>query len=757
MILRSLASKRDSFFRSGLVLLCISFYSLAIHGQGIKGVVTESFSHAPVMNATVHIIFPDSIDYTVTTNAKGEYTWTTKKAGRARIEVAASGFHPTMISDILFDGYAVQQLSFALEKSSFPLAGVTVVASQNNPVPFVRTITPEDALRVAGNFEDPVRIAHSEPGIVLLNDQTNHLSARGQAPIFNTWYLEGLNIVNPNHTSNAGTLSDLPTQYGGGVNMFAAQTLGNTNIYMGVNPLHINTTSGAAFDMHLHESAEPEWRAKAGLLGFELGGGTALGKQSVLDFNLRYSFTGLLTDLGADFGGEKIKYSDAVVSFRNEGEKHKLKLFAWAGRSTNEFERAEEPEDYKDFFDIDYANDILGVGGRYDLYIGSRANLKTGIAYSRNDSEYSKFGGIDSPGIVRDQDVTIGIASMFAEMSFNLSPFITTSLGLNYTTQHFKAGEISNYYKEEVTSIRPYLSAQFKFGSKWKMTLGGEMQDGNSDEAIFGYRVQVDWDLSKYIQLYAGWRHAPNLPTQYIHFVNGVVHLLSDTYEIGWKYTRENHAIRINLYRQQMNRHRSFYIYEGHYEYLADFPNSQYAGYLLGSRKAVSRHIGAEGRLDVHTRSGWVFTLNQSVYKSERGMDDSSLETGRYNGSYATHFSISKEVLKQGDKNKFWNFSLRGIWNGGLFEPAIDTSASTSPFYDYPVNYNQKLPDFFRIDLGVTRTIARSKIRWRYTLDIQNVFGITNIAYHYYDPYLKEVVPQNQLGLIPVLSVQASW
>ena len=95
--------------------------------------------------------------------------------------------------------------------------------------------------------------------------------------------------------------------------------------------------------------------------------------------------------------------------------------------------------------------------------------------------------------------------------------------------------------------------------------------------------------------------------------------------------------------------------------------------------------------------------------------------------------------------------------NGGLWEPDVKIGPYDPPNYEYPIVYDQKLPDYFRIDFGITRTIARSKVRWRYALDIQNVFGLTNIAYHYYDPYLDRVVPQNQLGIIPVLSVQASW
>ena len=96
----------------------------------------------------------------------------------------------------------------------------------------------------------------------------------------------------------------------------------------------------------------------------------------MLDVNLRYSFTGLLTHLGADFGGEKIGFYDGVVSYLDRGPQHTLKLFSWAGRSTNTFDHM-DPEDveiFKDFFDIDYGNDILGAGGKYERTSGQRQN-----------------------------------------------------------------------------------------------------------------------------------------------------------------------------------------------------------------------------------------------------------------------------------------------------------------------------------------------------------------------------------------------
>ena len=201
----------DSFFRVILsaVLFCLTGSMLP--AQGVIGSVAEEFSRQPINHASVIISLRDSIVFNGHTDRDGHYALRLLKAGRISIAITAPGYADQQMTDVLLDGYSTEHVEHFLEKASFDLPGITVVASRQEATSFIRTITPDDMLQVAGNFEDPVRIAHSQPGIVLLNDQANHLSARGQAPIFNSWYLEGLQIVNPSHTSNAGTLSDLPT------------------------------------------------------------------------------------------------------------------------------------------------------------------------------------------------------------------------------------------------------------------------------------------------------------------------------------------------------------------------------------------------------------------------------------------------------------------------------------------------------------------------------------------------------------------
>ncbi len=279
MILRNPSLRRDFLFI--ICSLCIFSFSTPIFSQGILGIVRENISKQPVANADVSIMKGDSVIASMTSDQDGHYIFNTTRAVRIHIAFQALGYKPKISDDILLDGYSTFPIEILLEVNVFDLPSVTVLSSRNID-PYIHHISSEDIAVTAANFDDPVRVAQSKPGIILLNDQSNHLSCRGQSPLFNNWYLEGLEIVNPNHTNNAGTFSDLPTQYGGGVNMFSAQTLGSTDLYTGINPLSIGNTCGAAFDMHLRESALPEWRAKAGLLGFEFGGGAALGTRGNL-------------------------------------------------------------------------------------------------------------------------------------------------------------------------------------------------------------------------------------------------------------------------------------------------------------------------------------------------------------------------------------------------------------------------------------------------------------------------------------------
>jgi len=765
MILKNPAAMWDSFFKVILSAFLFCFSASLLQAQGVMGNVVEEFSRQPIAQAEVKISFGDSVAYQGLTDEYGHYAFTINSAGRIVINITASSYTEVQLTDVMLDGYTTFRFDHLLGKKSYDLPGVTIVATESKATPFAINITPDDIILVAGNFDDPVRIAHSEPGIVLLNDQANQLSARGQSPLFNTWNLEGLEIVNPNHTSNAGTFSDLPTQYGGGINMFSSQILGSTSIYVGMNPLNVGSSSGASVDMHLHESATPEWRAKAGLIGFEFGGGAAIGSNGILDFNLRYSFTGLITGLGVDFGGEKIGFYDGVVSFRQSGLKHKLKLFAWGGQSSNEFDHAEQQEDieeYKDFFDIDYGNDILGVGGKFDYVLSPTLNLKTGASYSANKSTYSKHGRFESTSVSFDFKDDISIFSSFLEMAFKLSETAVSTAGVHYLNRSYPNGFYSYLPFFEESILRPYFNSSFRINPALQLDAGAELSYSfRHDTWNPGYRGTLKWNLTSASSLFAGIRQGVG-EAVLENTLGTPNHFINHHYEMGWALLKEKNNYRLDVYYHRTNQLIRFELNEGT-SHIADYPNRFYNSIVTGlDNDATGQYYGVEGRWVYNNLRGWRFSFNQSVYQSERDADTGSFSPGRYNGAYATHASIAREIIKEKEgKSRIWNFSIRGLFHGGLWEESIDEAASDElvefTVFSNPGKFDVQLPAYKRIDLSFSRTIAFEKVRWRYSLDIQNVFAFTNISYHYYDAYLEQVVAREQLGIIPVLSVQASW
>ncbi|MEP6647840.1 MAG: TonB-dependent receptor [Saprospiraceae bacterium] len=771
MILRNPSLWRDSFFMA--CSFYIFFFTSTLSGQGVIGTVKDAQSNHPLPGAIISILKADSTIANFSTDSLGRFSYVSGDAGRITISVKALGYIDQLLTDMLLDGYSTHQIDISMDVSLHELGAVVVSSGSSFINSYAYHITKNDLLTVAGNFDDPVRIAHSQPGILMVNDQANHFSTRGEQPALNTWYLEGLEIVNPNHTNNAGTFADLPVESGGGVNMFSAQVLGSTDVYTGLNPLRVGRSAGAVIDMHLHETAKPEFRAKAGLLGFEFGGGAKVGSQGILDFNLRYSFTGLLANLGVDFGGEKIGFYDGVVSYRVQGPNYKLKLFGWAGRSTNEFNRLgadEEKTRYKDFFDIDYANDIAGAGVRYESVLSRKATFRFGSAYSLLKSTYSRHGQFGPAPVDFNLDELTRLFSSNAEILFQHSSRFNTSAGVDYVNKNLNYSPYSLLRITDESFLRPYINSNIELSHTFGIEAGIEYHalvfyEFPTSNSVFGYRAVINWKLTDHTLLYGGVRHAGGQVVRgFSHIEEYDPALVIDKYELGFNLFGINNShessILLKTYFQEI-KNMTVFLQSNGYVHLADFSEPIEGDFVSRNALGTSQSYGIEGQWDYQNGKGYRIALNQTLFRSFRKIDDEAFSAGRFDNQYAFHLSLSKEIIKsRKGKNRIWNFSLRGLFQGGFREPTIDelqSGVAEATVYADPYNFGLKLPPYKRIDAGIYRTIANTKIKWRYALDIQNLLGLSNVAFHYYDPFLHGVQTQAQLGIIPVFSVQASW
>jgi len=124
----------------------------------------------------------------------------------------------------------------------------------------------------------------------------------------------------------------------------------------------------------------------------------------------------------------------------------------------------------------------------------------------------------------------------------------------------------------------------------------------------------------------------------------------------------------------------------------------------------------------------------------------------RFNGRHTLSLTGGKEI-KRGDQN-IWGFNAKILWIGGFRERPIDEEYSKILNFSIESSnsYSVKLRDYFRPDLRIYWKKSHRRYSRTFALDLQNVSGTRNEGYHRYDAFLKRVVVQKQLGLIPVLS-----
>jgi hypothetical protein len=147
------------------------------------------------------------------------------------------------------------------------------------------------------------------------------------------------------------------------------------------------------------------------------------------------------------------------------------------------------------------------------------------------------------------------------------------------------------------------------------------------------------------------------------------------------------------------------------------------------------------------------FMVGGSYYESNYKGSDGVKHNTQFNGKYTFNATYGKEWKSQ-KKNRVIGLNTRLLYLGGLRETPIDVAASQASGQTVRDNtrpFENKLGDYFRIDMRLSFRKNMPKYTRTLAFDLQNVTGQQNEAYHYYDFTQKKVVTQYQLGLIPVI------
>jgi hypothetical protein len=759
------------FRNSTLFLFFICSAAFSQVKQTVTGIVTDGVSKQ-LAGASIQLIRSDS-SFLAVSDTAGKFNLDVN-TGRYLIRASFTGYS-TFEDELLVIAGKSSMIKIQLTESSTQLSDVEISSGATPEIPGNYSISIEKTMRVPANFFDPVRMATSLPGVVATNDQGNSIAIKGYSPNAMLWRLQGLDIVNPNHLANAGTLSDRPVANGGGVSILSSQVLDRTNFYSGSLPVQYGNALSGAMDMSLRpgNKTSREHTVQASLIGIDLATEGPMSKKNESGeakasylVNYRYSTIGLLSQMGVNFGDEVINFQDLTF---NLDFKHKdggsLSVFGFGGLSSNEFNQKpqDEWETEKDRYNIDFSGKVYGVGFLNRYRVGQKGILKSGISISGQNQERQSQGEsalqyehIISEYYKSNRSLFSGRLSIQQQVSSKTSfeaGIVATSINheLKSETEASNLAATFPEYDGSVLGVlwQPFAVATWKVGQfdmnaglryvyfTFNETSSLEPRAGIST-LLFNGLLSFNYGITsqqQQTQTYLaagneklGLNRAHQLSVGYARNVKGVSVIGNAFYHSLFNVAMAPGAIPYSVLNQME-------------DFVPDNLSSDGKG----------RNYGLEVSAEKKFANKLYFLAGGSWYQSEFSDGDSDYYTARYNGNFTSNFSGGKEWSK---RHKTFGIHTRVLYLGGLRQPFIDEVQSQmngTTVYSNPNEFAVQLPNYFRIDLraswrknkpGYTRTIS---------IDIQNLSGQQNLAYRYYDTHLQKVEKKNQLGLIPVV------
>jgi hypothetical protein len=612
----------------------------------------------------------------------------------------------------------------------------------------------QDFKKLAGSFDDPSRVLLKYPGFSNVNDQANGIVYHGLPSHFFSWQLNQFDIVNPNHLSNAGTLSDISSTAAGGVNMFSGNVLSSYKFSTALNAEKKLLNLGGASDLRINGLDHSY--AQFSLLGVEAGLNHKKEKHHFFT-NYRYSFTGLLNNLGVEFGDEKISFSDLVVGYKNEGKKNQLALTLAVGNSENIHDKITDLPltSFKDLLDINYGSDIWIIQAKNTTSLSNGKVLTLGASYSGKIDKRTSSGIFNhNNGFQYKNNENVE----FLESKFSFIQEIklknNLELGLretvNYNQYVYNTGGLN--IKEFTTLIwLPYVNYEKKFNKN--LGLKTQISTMFIDKIIKQSTKFIDKITpTPVVELY--YQNSKNI-------VKASVGMSGQTFDNSFRKENQTANSRnANLEYKHTNKKFNASI-QAFYHDIDGLPAGR--EYDLPARAEYFNAINSSDYVEIinSTQSGQAYSKGISIQAEYFGTKDlwininQTLFDLKYRNKYIAEWSNTEN-----------SFGYTGSMSAGkdFKKKERKISISTSYYmrggqyyfegYAYPFNRDKnyekpiqnQLGAYSRLDLRVSYSKRKTMI----SLDIQNALNKLNDSYPYFD--IDGFVVRKQLGLLPVLT-----
>lgn len=750
----------------------------------LRGRVVDEVTNAALPGATVQVLLTDTV-FGAATDASGAFHFEALPTGIHRVRVRYVGYAPQEREEVWIRSGKTEDLEISMVRSVQSIPTVEVRASGPQRLDAIgnEPLTVERSLRFPATFFDPARLAMSYAGVASTNDQANHFSVRGNGPASNAWLLEGVEIVTPNHLTNAGTQSDLPTLTGGGTTILSAQMLGSSQLLMGPMSAPYGNALGGIMDLRLRpgNTERRAFTVQAGLIGIDVSaeGPFRRGGRASYLINYRYSTLGLLGAMGVALGDEAISFQDISFHLAVPMGTSELTLFGIGGSSSNNFAAKDSTawEFDKDSRNIDYSAQVGAAGISFVKGLGKKGRWKTTAVLSANEqerlSEETAFAYGTPSWVVRDT-AQLREQKLSVRSDLNLYVGRHARLLVGSSAMQRTVAKANALVNESLTGwlLRPYARFESTLGNRVQVDLGLAYTHWTANAAACAEpRASLRWNANDRNVISAGVGQRSQLPAVQNYVLDrrwSAQQSIAPTDNTGLGLIRSQDVEITYAHHFTPFLHTTI---SGFVQRILDAPvGDQFElavdgrGYgLLNEWDALTvlpltaqgegSNVGAQFSLERTMHSGLFCLVNATVFNATYTDRFSSTFDSRWNTGAIANALLGREFVKQKEgRKRTWGMNGRLNYTGGQRYTPLPSGGG-----DVVTPYSAQLNATYRLDLRVYLKRERPGRTGMWSLDLLNATNAQNVAYRYNDQRKGQEVTVYQLGLIPNLSYRVEF
>lgn len=775
-----------------------SLFAQNTTSQTIRGKVVDKASQMPLIGV---VILVSETELNTTTDVDGNFVLEGVPTGRQIITTQYLGYEPYISGDIIISSSKETYLEIGLTEQVEVTETVVVTAAGSSDgvgnqaindlsVVSARSFSVEETQRYAASINDPGRMAAALPGIQTDQDNENDVVIRGNSAFGVLWRLEGLEIPNPTHFGRPGTT-------GGGITVFSASVLGNTDLSTGGFAAEYGNALSGVFDMRNRRGnmVNREHSIKIGLIG--LGASTEgpikKGQSSYL-INYRYSTLGILNAMGLYVVRENVgnNFQDLSfnLTFNSKDNKDEFKIFGIGGLSDEQWFTKKDTADWQTYLDyIDERNGSnLGLlGFTYRRLINEKSYFKLVLGsvfnhfYLKQAIPDLNTMDANNKDVVEDYDYKMLRSQLHLTYSNKFSNRFRLKTGLSLSSNSYwlyynkDLGNGDYSYLDNVAGtaflVQGYAQGSYRPMEKLTINFGFHaLFFALNNTYSIEPRLAVQYKATKNTTFSAAYGlHGKVLPigTYLLQLPNGNggIHQPNKNLKIA----KAHHAI---LAFQQVIGLGFRLNLEGYYQYTFDNPTSPVpnSGYWFfnerdnyGTQAMVSEGQGQNYGVDLSvekafSRNFFILATGSLFWSQYKSLGDSSWRRTRIDKRWGVAVMGGYEFTFK--KGGALQIGLKSFVSGGLrYTPAdFEASKKAGELVEDINNYfGASSGTYFRLDGRIAYRKNHKKLSYTISLDVQNITNNKNARYFMYDRQNITLIPRFQSGLLPVINFQIDF